>query len=80
MHHLKTEEMLASHRPGLHELGETLEAAVVGALDLLRETAGRKLAHAEMIGEALAAHPLSRTSAVAAVAPFQIALLLAFHG
>jgi hypothetical protein len=60
-------------------LGKLLKAAVVGPFHRVRETTGRELAHAKMILQAFAANSLSRTPAVAAVAPFQIGWLFAFH-
>jgi hypothetical protein len=60
------------YRPGLNQLGKSLKAAVVGPFHRIRETTGRKLAHAKVVLQALAANSLSWTAAVAAIAPFQI--------
>jgi hypothetical protein len=60
------------YRPGLNQLGESLKAAVVGSFHRVRKTTGRKLAHAQVVFQALAANSLSWTAAVAAIAPFQI--------
>jgi hypothetical protein len=68
-----------SNRPGLDQLGKPLKAAVIGPFHSIRKTTGRKLAHAKMVLQALAANSLSRTPAVAAVAPFQIGWLFTFH-
>jgi len=57
-------------------LGKPLKAAVIGPFHRVRETTGRKLAHAKVVLQALAANALSRTPAVAAIAPFQIGWLL----
>jgi hypothetical protein len=67
------------YRPGLNQLGKPLKAAVIGPFHSVRETTGRKLSHAKVVLQALAANSLSRTPAVAAVAPFQIGWLFAFH-
>jgi len=67
------------YRPGLDQLGESLKTAVIGSFHRVRKTAGWKLAHAKVVLQALAANTLSRTPAVAAIAPFQIGLLFAFH-
>jgi hypothetical protein len=64
----------------LDQLGEPLKAAVVGPFHLIRETAGRELAHTEMILQAFAANALARASAIAAITPFQIGLSFTFHG
>jgi hypothetical protein len=63
----------------LDQLDESLETAVVGSLHVIRETTGRKLTHVQMIVQAFAANALARTPAVAAIAPFQIGFLFAFH-
>jgi hypothetical protein len=60
------------NRPRLDELGKTLKAAVVSPFHSVRETTGRKLAQAKVVLQAFAANSLSRTPAVAAIAPFQI--------
>jgi hypothetical protein len=63
----------------LDQPGKLLKTAVIGPFHRIRETTGRKLAHAKVVLQALAANSLSRTPAVAAVAPFQIGWLFAFH-
>jgi len=63
----------------LNQFGKLLKAAVIGPFHGVRETTGRKLAHAKVVLQALAANSLSQTPAIAAVAPFQIVLLFAFH-
>jgi hypothetical protein len=68
-----------SNRPGLDQLGKSLKAAVVGSFHRIRETTARKLAHAKVVLQAFAANALSRTPAVAAIAPFQVGWLFAFH-
>jgi hypothetical protein len=60
-------------------LGKPLKAAVIGPFHRIRETTGRKLAHAEVVRQAFAANALSRTPAVAAIAPFKIGWLFTFH-
>ncbi len=60
------------NRPDLDQLGKSLEAAVIGPFHGIREATGRKLAHVEMVAQALAADALARTPAIAAIAPFQI--------
>jgi hypothetical protein len=67
------------NRPGLNQLGKPLKAAVVGPFHRIRETTGRKLAHAQVVLQAFAANSLSRTPAIAAIAPLQIGWLFAFH-
>jgi hypothetical protein len=66
-------------RSRLNQLGKSLKAAVIGPFHRIGETAGRKLAHAQVVLQAFAANSLSRTPAVTAVAPFQIGWLVAFH-
>jgi hypothetical protein len=66
-------------RSRLNQLGKSLKAAVIGPFQSIRETAGRKLAHAKVVLQAFAANSLSRTPAIAAVAPFQIGWLFTFH-
>jgi hypothetical protein len=56
----------------LNQLGKPFEAAVVGSFHLIGKTAGRELAHTEMVLQTLAAEALSRAPAIAAVAAFQI--------
>jgi hypothetical protein len=64
----------------LDQLGKLLKTAVIGPFHSILETAGRKLAHAKVVLQALAANALTRTTAVAAIAPFQIDFLFTFHG
>jgi len=63
----------------LREATSLLEAAVIGALGVRRKTAAGKLAHLEVVGDALAADPLAVARLVAAVAALQVAFLVAFH-
>jgi len=63
----------------LNQLGKPLKTPVVSPFHIIWKATGRKLTHAKMVLQALAANPLSWTSAIAAVAPFQIVLLFAFH-
>jgi hypothetical protein len=56
-------------RSRLDQFGEALKAAVIGPFHIIGETTGRKLAHAKVVLQALAANSLSRTPAVAAIAP-----------
>ena len=68
-----------SHRPGADQLGEPLEAAVVGALDLRREAAAGELSHVQVIAQALAADPVSLAARISAFAQLTVMRLLAFH-
>jgi len=63
----------------LDKFGEALKAAIIGPFHSVRETTGRKLSHAKVVLQALAANSLSRAPGVAAIAPFQIGWLFAFH-
>ncbi len=64
---------------GVNQFGKALEGAVVGALDVIRETAGGELFHCQMVLEAFTANALSRAARVGAVAEFRVARLFAFH-
>ena len=72
--------MLRLDRPCIDELGKPLKAAIVGPFHIAWKTAGRKLSHLEVIMQAVTADTLVRTPRIAAVAPFQVSLLIAFHG
>jgi hypothetical protein len=60
-------------------LCEGAEAAVVGFLHLIRETAAGQLLHPQVISKTVAAYSLFVTARVRAVAIAQILLFLAFH-
>jgi hypothetical protein len=60
-------------------LGEGLEAAVVGSLDLVGEAAGGKLPGRQMIAQAITAGSFSAAAGIRAVAVLQISLFAAFH-
>ena len=58
--------------------GEPLEATVECLLDIVREAAGRKLVHGQVIPNTVAAHALLRAW-IGAVAVLKVLLFLAFH-
>jgi hypothetical protein len=57
-----------------------VEGPIVGPLRVVGEAAAGKLTAFQVIAQAIAAHTLSRARFVAAVAPFHVLGLLAFHG
>lgn len=62
------------------QASEVFEGTVVGSLRVLREAAPRQLSALQVIVKTLAADALPRTTAVSAIAPLQVSILLAVHG
>ena len=62
--------------PGLGKGGET---AVVGAFDIVGETAGRELFGGQVILQAVTTDSLTAATGVGAVALVQILILFTFH-
>jgi hypothetical protein len=56
-----------------------LEGPVIGGFRLLGKNAAGQLPHLEVVGDALAAYPLSRARIVSAIAPGQVLLFVTFH-
>jgi hypothetical protein len=67
------------HGARLHQLGEAFKTAVVGSLDVGRETTGGELPQAEMVMQTLATNPLFLAAGITAVAPFQVGRFFTFH-
>jgi hypothetical protein len=61
------------------QMGESLEGAVIGRLDIVRKNASRQFTDAQMIGQTIAAHTFARTRFIAAIAVFEVFFLFAFH-
>jgi hypothetical protein len=68
------------YRPGIHQLCEALEAAVVGALDFFGKTTARKLSHPQVILKAFTADAVFGAARISAGTEFGVACFLAFHG
>jgi len=60
-------------------LGEGPEAAVVGSLDIVGETAARQLLHIQMVTQTLTARSFSGAAGIRAVAILHVLFFLAFH-
>ena len=69
-------EHLALQIPGF---GKGVKTTIISLLYFIGETARRQLLHAKVILQAFATDAFFTTTIIAAVAPFQILLLLAFH-
>jgi hypothetical protein len=59
--------------------GEGPEAAVVGFLDVVGETAGRQLLHIQMVAYTLTACPFSAAAGIGTVAILKVLFFVAFH-
>jgi hypothetical protein len=57
-----------------------LERAIVGLFGVVGKAARRQLPRPQVVLQAIAADPFSRTGGVAAIARFHVAVLLALHG
>ena len=55
------------------------ERPVVGSFGIFGKDAGRQLAAAQVVLQAITTHPFARARLVGAVAEFPIAVFLAFH-
>ena len=63
----------------MNQANKVLEGAVIGRLTSFVEAAPWKLSHPEMVGDALAAYPLSRSRIIGASAPGQVFVFVEFH-
>jgi hypothetical protein len=70
---------IALYLPAPDEAGEVLERPVVGCLGLFRKNAAGQLPHLEMIGDAVAADPLSGAWVIGTITPGQVLLFVTFH-
>ena len=56
-----------------------LKGTVISPFSIVRKTASRKLAHVQVITDAIAANPLAGTGFIGAITVLQIPILLTFH-